>query len=386
MSSKKPTEGEKDVLSLFGEDTLYLDGDIESVGTYDVIKTGSPALDYALGIGGMPRGRIIQLAGKESSGKTLLSLLCMKSWLDENPDNTVMFIDAEYTYDASWARQLGVDTRRVIVAKTNDAKKIFEGLLGKTTVNKNTGKSSKSVKGVLDLVREGEDPKFKNLGLIVLDSVAAMNTPMEVDAAIGKQNMAPMPRFLSTELKKLTPAVAEANVAMIFINQVRVDPGVMYGNPETSPGGKALKHACSVMINMAPINSADSRIEDENEVVVGHKVRAKVQKNKVGAPFREAVYTIKYTEGLINREEELLDLAVVCGVITRPNIKTYELDGQKFVGRPAMIEYLKDDAVFGGVEGLCRGRYISGELFASPMTHDDENIADNEESIFDIME
>lgn len=232
MSSKKPSEGEKDLLSLFGEDTLYLDGDIGTVGAYEIIRTGSPSLDYALGIGGMPRGRIIQLAGKESSGKTLLSMLCMKSWLNENPDNTVMFIDAEYTYDANWARSLGVDTSRVIVAKTNDAKKIFEGLLGKMTVNKTTGKASKSVKGVLDLVKEGVDPRFKNLGLVVLDSVAAMNTPMEADAAVAKQHMAPMPRFLSTELKKLTPAIADANVTMIFINQVRTDPGVMYGNPE----------------------------------------------------------------------------------------------------------------------------------------------------------
>lgn len=158
-------------------------------------------------------------------------------------------------------------------------------------------------------------------------------------------------------------------------------------NHNTSPGGKALKHACSVMINMAPINSADSKIEDENEVVVGHKVRAKIQKNKVGAPFREAVYTIKYTEGLINREDELLDLAVTCGVITRPNIKTYDLDGKKFVGRPAMIEYLKEEAVFGGVEDLCRTKYISGELFASPMSgHDDEDMAEDEGTIFDVME
>ena len=158
-------------------------------------------------------------------------------------------------------------------------------------------------------------------------------------------------------------------------------------NHNTSPGGKALKHACSVMINMAPINSADSKIEDENEVVVGHKVRAKIQKNKVGAPFREAVYTIKYTEGLINREDELLDLAVTCGVIIRPNNKTYELDGQKFIGRPAMLEYLKNEAVFGGVEDLCRGKYISGELFASPMSaSDDESMAEDTETIFDVME
>jgi len=386
MSSKKPSEGEKDLLSLFGEDALYLDGDVGTVGACDIVRTGSPALDYALGIGGMPRGRIIQLAGKESSGKTLLSLLCMKSWLNENPDNTVMFIDAEYTYDANWARQLGIDTSRVIVAKTNDAKKIFEGLLGKTTVNKTTGKATKSAKGVLDLVKEGTDPRFKNLGLIVLDSVAAMNTPMEVDAAIGKQNMAPMPRFLSTELKKLTPAVADANVSMIFINQVRVNPGVMYGNPEDSPGGKALKHACSVMINMAPISGADSKIEDENENVIGHKVRAKIQKNKVGAPFREAVYTIKYTEGLVNCEEELLDLAVLCGIISRPNNRSYELGSEKFSSRQAMLDYLKNEACYGGVEDLCRVKYLSGDVATGALSSDDSDETDGDESIFDVME
>jgi len=229
VSQKKTTEknsdGEKGLMSLFGEDALFLDGDIGSVGSYDVIRTGSPSLDYALGIGGIPRGRIIQLAGKESSGKTLISLLCMKTWLNEHPENTVMFIDAEFTYDPRWARDLGVDTSRVVVVKTNDAKKIFEGLVGRMKVNQITKKATKDTKGVLDLVIEGEDPRFKRLGLIVLDSVAAMQTPMEADAIVGKQNMAPMSRFLTTELKKLTPALAEANVAMIFINQIRENPG-----------------------------------------------------------------------------------------------------------------------------------------------------------------
>jgi recombination protein RecA len=172
---------------------------------------------------------------------------------------------------------------------------------------------------------------------------------------------------------------------MIFINQVRVNPGVMYGNPEDSPGGRALKHACSVMVNMAPISGADSKVEDENENVIGHKVRAKIQKNKVGAPFRDAVYTIKYTEGFINQEEELLDLAVLCKVINRPNNRTYELDNDKFSGRQAMIDYLKDEACFGGVEDLCRQNYLSGEVSGS-LDSDDESMAEDTETIFDIME
>lgn len=228
--AKKVTESEadKEILGLFGEDSVYLDGDIDTLGKYDSISTGSPLLDFAIGIGGLPRGRITQLAGKESSGKTMLALSTIAEWQRQNPDNYAMFIDAEYTYDPGWATQLGVDISRVVVAKTNEAKKIFEGLIGKMSAD---GKK-KSVKGVLDHIVAGTDHKFKNMGIIVVDSVAAMQTPMETEAQIGKQNMAPMPRFLSTELKKLTPLVAEANVAMVFINQVRTNPGVMYGDPE----------------------------------------------------------------------------------------------------------------------------------------------------------
>jgi hypothetical protein len=157
-------------------------------------------------------------------------------------------------------------------------------------------------------------------------------------------------------------------------------------NHNTSPGGKALKHACSVMINMAPLSGADSKIEDDNENVIGHKVRAKVQKNKVGAPFRDAVYTIKYTEGLINQEEELLDLAVLCGVINRPNNRSYELGTDKFSSRQAMLDYLKDEACFGGVEDLCRVKYLSGDVASSVSSIDDDNETDGDESIFDVVE
>lgn len=522
--SIKNTEGEKDLLSLFGNDSLFLDGNIATIGACEVIPTSSPSLDYAIGIGGLPRGRIIQFAGKESSGKTLLSFLCMKQWLDQHPENTAMFIDAEFTYDAKWAKSLGLDTSRIIVAKTNEAKKIFEGLLGKISVNKTTGKASKSVKGVLDLVKEGVDPRFKRLGVIVVDSVAAMNTPTESVSDVGKQNMALMPRFLSVELKKLTPAVADANVALIFINQVRTDPGVMYGNPEcvdpyttkikikhskenleedifviqllemalknfdlespavfdvsdqnfeiesfdfqknekcfskikhivikepvnehyqvgslkgssghliydfdqkkflkaseykdsiqikekmfvvdfeieethnyfangllnhnTTSGGRALKHACSLMLNMAPMFGADNKLEDEDGNAIGHKVKVKIQKNKVGAPFREAIYTIKYDSGMVNREEELLDLAVICGIITRPNNRTYILGENKFTSRELMLEHLKSPSQFKEVETLCRTKYLSGEV-SSPICSEMEDEEEEEENLFDSME
>jgi recombination protein RecA len=230
MSKKMtPSEAQKEITKFFGEDSIFFDGNIST--KYESISTGSPSLDEAIGIGGVPRGRITQFAGKESSGKTMLALSCIREYLNENPNNTALFIDAEYTYDPTWAEKQGVDISRVMVIKTNEAKKIFEGLLGKTKVNKTTKKVTKGMRGILDHVIEGVDPKFKNLGIIVLDSIAVLNTPLEISADIGKSNMAPIPRFMSTELKKLTPVVAEANVVFIGINQVRVNIGQMFGDP-----------------------------------------------------------------------------------------------------------------------------------------------------------
>lgn len=385
MAAKKdkPSESEKDILSLFGEDSIHMDGDLSSIGTYDIIKTGSSSLDFALGIGGIPRGRIIQFAGKESSGKTLLSLMCIKNWLDANPENTAMYIDAEYTYDPKWVKKLGIDTSRIIVAKTNEAKKIFEGLIGKVSVNKNTGKVSKSVRGVLDLVKEGTDPKFKNLGIIVVDSVAAMNTPVEAESVVGKQNMALMARFLSVELKKITPALAEANVSLIFINQLRSDPGVMYGNPETSPGGRALKHGCSVMVNLAALSSAESIIEDSNGIRIGHRVRAKVQKNKCGPPHRQAEYNIKYLEGIVSKNVEALDLGINIGLIERPNNRTYIVGDEKLSSRQIAEDYFLDDKIRIAFEETCREKYLLGniDVIDAPDSNDSED--ESEESLMD---
>ena len=217
------SDAEREISKFFGEDTIFFDGNIST--KYDAISTGSPSLDESIGIGGIPMGRITQFAGKESSGKTMLALSCIKQYLDKNPNNTALFIDAEYTYDPAWAAKQGVDTDRVMVIKTNEAKAIFEGLIGKVKVNSVTKKVTKSMRGILDHVIEGTDPRFKDLGIIVLDSIAVLNTPLEISADIGKANMAPIPRFLSTELKKLTPVVAQANVAFIGINQVRVNLG-----------------------------------------------------------------------------------------------------------------------------------------------------------------
>lgn len=372
------SEAEKQIKKFFGEGVVFFDGSIETAGSYEAISTGSPALDEAIGIGGIPRGRITQLAGQESSGKTMLSLSCIKNYLDQNPENTALFIDAEYTYDPEWAASQGIDVSRVMVIKTNDAKEIFEGLLGINKVNSVTKKISKSMKGILDYVIEGEDPRFKNLGIIVLDSIAVLNTPLEVAATVGKANMAPIPRFLSTELKKLTPAVAQANVALIGINQVRVDLGKMFGDPMSSPGGKALKHACSLMINMAPMFGADNVIKNDSDERVGHRVRAKIEKNKVGAPFKKAEYFLEYMKGIVNCEVEIFDLAVKYGLIERPTSQSYLINGEKIRGRDNAIEAMSSDKdLVNSLDEKIRGIYTGSQPFEANTNSDEEGLIDN---------
>jgi recombination protein RecA len=353
------SDAEKEISKFFGNDSIFFDGNFTTtIDKENIISTGSPMLDYAIGVGGLPRGRIIQLAGQESSGKTMLSFSCIKSYLDKDPENTALFIDAEFTYDKEWVEKLGVDSSRVMVIRTNDAKKIFEGLVG---IYNASGKGKK-MKGILDHIIEGKDPRFKKLGIIVLDSIAVLNTPLEQRADIGKANMAPIPRFLSTELKKLTPVVAEANVAFIGINQVRVNLGQMFGDPSTSPGGKALKHACSLMVNMAPIFSSDSVISDSNGNRIGHKVRAKIGKNKVGSPFKKAEYSIEYLKGIVNKAEELLDLGNVLGLVNRPNNVMYEIMGESIRGRAAAISYLEDnDEIRTELDLKCREIYFDNK-------------------------
>jgi recombination protein RecA len=355
MSKISQSQAEKEMAKFFGADSIFFSGDNVVMDKVSHIRTGSPALDEALGIGGIPRGRLVQLAGKESSGKTMLALSCIANYLRENPENTAMFIDAEFTYDPEWASALGVDTKRVMVIKSNEAKKIFDGLIGIPSPNSKTGK--KKMQGILDHVKEGQDPRFKNLGIIVLDSVAVLSTPQEEDSEAGKMNVASLARFLTVELKKLTPILSETNVTFIGINQLRENIGVMYGPSTSSPGGRALKHACSVMIEMAPIGG--SAIEDSNGARVGHKVRASVRKNKVGKPFGKAEYTIKYTEGMVGTGEELLDLAIKHKIVDRPNNVMYSLGEESFRGRAAAIEKMEE--ISDSMEETVRKHYLDKE-------------------------
>jgi recombination protein RecA len=246
-----------------------------------------------------------------------------------------MFIDAEFSYDQNWAKSLGVDTERLYVYKENDGTKIFDRLVG---IPKKDG-VGKLKKGVLDIEIEMGGT---GLGIIVLDSIAAMQAPIEQNNAVSQQDMAPMARFLPKALRRLTPLLSQTGVTLIAINQLRMKPGVMYGNPEESPGGTALKFACSQMVNLAKINAKESALMNEADEQVGHHIRARIDKNKKAPPHRTAEFAIKYLSGIADRNIEVLDLGAKYGVICRPNNRTYELDGVKYNGKDAIADALLD--------------------------------------------
>ena len=179
---------------------------------------------------------------------------------------------------------------------------------------------------------------------------------------------------MSTELKKLTPVVAQANVAFIGINQVRVNLGQMFGDPSTSPGGKALKHACSLMLNMAPVFSSDSVIKSESGEKIGHTVRAKIQKNKVGAPFRQAEYKVEYEKGIVEQGCEIFDLAIKYNLIDRPNNQSYIVDGEKIRGRDAAVTVLcSNNSLLQEYDEKIREMYLSGTVTESSESEDLED-------------
>jgi len=331
----------KEIEKAHGEEGLYA-GDSNMTTYSDVISTGSHALDDALGIWGIPRGHVVQYAGYESSGKTLMALCTIAEWQKLDPQNWAMFIDAEFTFDKTWAASFGVDLTRLYVLRENKGTAIMDRLVGIPGKRGSDGTVKKVKPGILDVELETGGT---GLGIIVLDSVAAIQPPAEESSRSGKDNMALMARFLPPELRKLTPLLTATGVTLIIINQVRTKPGVMYGDPTISPGGQALKHACSQMINLGMIKSStESYIFDASKTQIGHKIRAKVQKNKKAPPFRTAEFSIEYLRGIVSKHEELRDIAAKYGVIERPNNKVWVLDGIKYNGKDAVSEAIKNDS------------------------------------------
>ena len=272
----------------------------------DAVSTGSIGLDYALGVGGMPRGRIIEIFGPESSGKTTLALHVVAE--AQKAGGIAAFVDAEHALDPEYARRIGVKLQELLISQPD------------------TGEQALDI--VESLVRSG------NVDIIIIDSVAALTPKDEIEGEMGQQHVGKQARLMSQALRKLTAIVSRSKTIVIFINQIRMQIGVMFGNPETTPGGKALKFYTSVRLDIRRIASIK-----KGEEVVGGRVRVKVVKNKVAAPFKTTEFDLLYNEG-ISREGELIALGEKYGLVAKSGA-TYKMGETKLgVGYDASRTFL----------------------------------------------
>ncbi len=293
----------------YGKGAIMRLGKEEVIQEIEAISTGSLGLDLALGIGGLPKGRIVEIYGPESSGKTTLALSAVAS--AQKKGGIVAFIDAEHALDVQYAKKLGVKTEDLLISQPDNGEQALE---------------------ITDmLVKSGA------VDMIVIDSVAALVPKAEIEGEMGEPQMGLQARLMSQALRKLTGNVSRAKTLIVFINQIRMKIGVMFGNPETTTGGNALKFYSSVRLDIrriAPIKQGDQ--------VVGNRARVKVVKNKVAPPFREAEFDIIYGEG-ISREGELLDLAETWQVLEKTGT-WYSFGGDRIgQGREQAKAFLKEN-------------------------------------------
>lgn len=292
----------------FGKGSIMRLGDNEVIRDIQVVSTGSLGLDIALGVGGLPRGRVVEIYGPESSGKTTLTLQVIAEM--QKLGGTAAFIDAEHALDPQYAQKLGVNVSDLLISQPD------------------TGEQALEIADML--VRSG------SVDIVVIDSVAALTPKAEIEGEMGDSHMGLQARLMSQALRKLTGNIKRTNTLVIFINQIRMKIGVMFGSPETTTGGNALKFYASVRLDIRRTGAIK-----KGEEVVGSETRVKVVKNKVAPPFKQAEFDILYGEG-ISREGEIIELGVIHKIVEKAGA-WYSYKGEKIgQGKDNSREYLKE--------------------------------------------
>lgn len=293
----------------FGKGSVMrLGDDATALTDIEEISTGSLSLDIALGIGGLPKGRIVEIYGPESSGKTTLALQVISEC--QHKGGTAAFIDAEHALDPAYAKRLGVNVDDLLISQPDTGEQALE---------------------IADML-----VRSSAIDIIIIDSVAALTPKAEIEGEMGDQHMGLQARLMSQALRKLTANIKRSNTLVIFINQIRMKIGVMFGNPETTTGGNALKFYASVRLDIRRIGNVK-----EGDEVIGSETRVKVVKNKVAPPFRQAEFDILYNEG-ISRESEIISLGVQLGIVDKSGA-WFSYSGQRIgQGKENARQFLKE--------------------------------------------
>lgn len=333
------------IVKQFGEGSVMIMGNQKAKLNVEAVSTGSLGLDMALGIGGLPKGRIVEIYGPESGGKTTVSLHAIAQV--QKKGGIAAFIDVEHALDPIYARQLGVDVDQLIVSQPDTGEQALEIIEA--------------------LVRSGA------IDIIVLDSVAAMVTKAEIDGEMGDSFVGVQARLMSAAMRKLTSVVSKSDTVAVFINQVREKIGVIYGNPETTPGGRALKFYASVRIEVRR-----GEVIKEGDKVIGAQTKCKVVKNKVAPPFKSCVFDMIYGQG-ISKMGEIIDMGVELGIIKKSGSWFSYSDMKIGQGRESVKKWLTENSdICDEVEGKIRDR--ADEIFKNMSGGSDDSGENGEEA------